>query len=126
MERTVIYADSGVIMRLVEGLPGVRGPIEARLKQLPEEDRVFVTSRISMLECRCKPLRQEDSDLLAVYDRFFSSDDVVIKEIDAAVVEKATHLRAALGFNVPDALHAATANLHGATTFWTTDQGFAR
>ena len=63
---------------------------------------MFITSRIGMLECRCKPLREQDSDLLALYDHFFSSDDVIVEEIDAAVVERATTLRAALGFKVPE------------------------
>jgi hypothetical protein len=53
----MIYADSGIIMRWVEGAEQVRGPIEARWRQLPPADRMFVTSRIARLECRCKPLR---------------------------------------------------------------------
>ncbi len=46
--------------------------------------------------------------------------------IDAAVVEKATELRAHFGLKTPDAIHAATAMLAGVDLFWTTDTDFAK
>ena len=49
-----------------------------------------------------------------------------IREIDAAVVEKATELRAGFGLKTPDAIHAATAMLAGTRSFWTTDADFSK
>ena len=89
----MIYADSGIIMRWVEGAEEVRNPIESRWRGIPPADRVFVTSRLARLECRCKPLRDRQDDLLRLYDVFFSGKEVDMREIDAAVVEKATGLR---------------------------------
>jgi predicted nucleic acid-binding protein len=122
----MIYADSGVIMRWVEGATQVRDPIELRWRQLPPVDRLFVTSRIARLECRCKPLRDDRRDLLDLYEIFFASKEVDIREIDAVVVEKATELRAAIRLKTPDAIHAATAMLAGAAEFWTTDASLAK
>ena len=122
----MIYADSGVIMRWVEGVGQVRDPIELRWRQLPAADRIFVTSRIARLECRCKPLRDYRSDLLHLYEIFFASKEVDIREVDAGVVEKATELRAAIGLKTPDAIHAATAMLASAAAFWTTDSRLAK
>lgn len=51
----------------------------------------------------------------------FASEEVILKEIDAAVIEKATELRAAVGLKTPDAIHAATAILGGVAAFWTSD-----
>jgi predicted nucleic acid-binding protein len=117
----MIYADSGIIMRWVEGGGDVRNAIELRWRQIPPPDRIFVTSRIARLECRCKPLREHRDDLLRLYDTFFASKEVDIREIDARVVEKATELRATIGLRTPDAIHAATATLVGAAALWTTD-----
>jgi predicted nucleic acid-binding protein len=122
----MIYADSGIIMRWVEGADVVRGPIDVARRQLPVADRSFITSRIARLECRCKLLREGDTDSLAAYEKFFASNEVEVEEIDALVIEKATDLRATLGLKVPDAIHAATALLVGATQLWTTDAHLER
>ena len=82
----MIYADSGIIMRWVEGASQVRDPIELRWRQLPQADRVFVTSRMARLECRCKPLQDHQDDLLHLYEIFFASKEVDIREVDAVVV----------------------------------------
>jgi predicted nucleic acid-binding protein len=117
----MIYADSGIIMRWVEGTDRIRDPIETRWRQLSSADRMFVVSRMALLECRCKPLREHQADLLGLYDVFFAGKEVDIREIDATVVEKATELRATLSLKTPDAIHAATATLVGVAEFWTTD-----
>lgn len=122
----MIYADSGIIMRWIEGTENIRTPIASRWQQLASADRVFVTSRLSHLECRCKPLRERQADLLRLYDAFFVGKEVVLREIDASVVEKATELRATLGLKTPDAIHAATAMLTGTAAFWTTDARFLK
>jgi len=108
-------------MRWIEGNDNIRDPIDLRWRQLPSADRLFVTSRIARLECRCKPLRDKQNDLLLLYDIFFASKEVAIREIDAAVVEKATDLRATVGLKPADAIHAASAILAGVIEFWTTD-----
>jgi predicted nucleic acid-binding protein len=122
----MIYFDTGIIIRLVEGVDRVRIPIEERLQAIRDADRVAITSRLSRLECRCKPIREKRTDLLESYDVFFSSEDVVLQEIDAAVIEKATELRASFGLKIPDAIHVATALLCKVAAFWTVDQRLAR
>ena len=120
----MIYADSGIIMRWVEGTSQARDPIRLCWQQLPPTDRAFATSRLSRLECRCKPLHDNQEHLLRQYEIFFSGREVDVREIDAAVVEKATDLRAKVGLKTPDAIHAATAILAGVKSFWTTDFDF--
>jgi predicted nucleic acid-binding protein len=122
----MIYTDANVIIRLVEGTQTVRALIEACLQPLRGTAGFLATSRLSRLECRCKPLRQSDVLVLALYDAFVSSVEVVLLEIDAAVVEKATELRAQFNFKTPDAIHLASAILIGASAFLTANRNLAR
>jgi uncharacterized protein len=122
----MIYADAGIIMRLIEGAATVRKPIETRLQELRSQSPLLLTSRLSRLECRCKALRNKHERLLQLYDAFFAGPEVMIVEIGAAVIERATELRASIGFKTPDAIHAATAILAGVSEFWTTDRDFLR
>jgi predicted nucleic acid-binding protein len=122
----MIYADSGIIMRWVEGIGHVRDAIEIPWRQIPTADRIFITSQIARLECRCKPMRDHEDELLRFYDVFFASKEVELREIDLAVVEKATQLRAELGLKTPDAIHVATAMLAGVAEFWTTDMRLSK
>ena len=71
-------------------------------------------------------MRDHRQDLLDLYEIFFAGKELELREVDAAVVEKATELRAAIGLKTPDAIHAATAMLAGAAAFWTTDTSLAK
>lgn len=45
----MIYLDSGIIIRLIEGVAHVRIPIENRLRAIPYSERILVTSYLSKL-----------------------------------------------------------------------------
>jgi uncharacterized protein len=126
MGRAVIYADANVIIRLIEGDAAARAPIEARLLPLRGTGRFLLTSQLSRLKCRTKPLRVGDAVLLSLYDAFFSGIEVEVLPITIAVVDKATELRAILSLKTPDAIHLATAIVSGATAFLTGDKALAR
>jgi predicted nucleic acid-binding protein len=85
-----------------------------------------LTSRLSRLECRVKPLRDADTKLLADYEAFFTARRLVTAELHADVIEQATELRAKYGFKTPDALHLATAVVAQADVFLTGDAALAK
>jgi predicted nucleic acid-binding protein len=113
----VIYLDSNVIIRFIE-IPPAGNPIKARLAG----QGGFVTSQLSRLECRCLPLRAKDQQLLAAYDSFFASAELTMIEIDVAVIDRATEIRAShAAIRSPDSIHLASAIVAGAKTFLTGD-----
>lgn len=126
MGRTVIYADANVVIRLIEGDALTRAPLEARLLPLRGTGRFLLTSRLTRLECRVKPLRTGDLAVVRLYDAFFSGAEIQLLELTSDVVEKATDLRATLNLKTPDALHLASAILAGASAFLTGDRSLAR
>lgn len=87
---------------------------------------LLMTSRLSRLECRVKPLREGDHQLLARYDTFFTRRLMQVAELSAPVVERATELRARLGLKTPDSLHVATAIEERADLFLTGNAALAR
>jgi predicted nucleic acid-binding protein len=122
-----IYLDACTIIYLIEGGQPFQGEVKARIARLrTPADAVVLTSRLSRLECRTRPLREGNRRLLAGYESFFNPPDVVTAEISAAVIEKATDLRARYRFNTPDAIHLATAIVEHADVFLTGDNDLAR
>ena len=122
----MIDVDANVLIRIIEGDAATRAPLELRLLLLRNTGRFLLTSRLTRLECRVKPLRSNDTALLSLYDAFFSGAEVELLDLTADVVEKATKLRAKLNVKTPDALHLASAILAGATAFLTGDQALVR
>lgn len=97
------------MIRLIEGDAATRAPLEARLAGSLGVVGSLVTSRLSRLECRSKPLKAGELATLAQFDVFFSGVEVVMPDVSAAVIERATELRARYNLKTPDALHYATA-----------------
>ena len=122
-----LYLDACANIYAIESVPPFRNQVVARIA--PAEgtvDGLIITSQLSRLECRVKPLREGNAELLAKYDEFFTRRLVRVAEITARVIEQATELRARYGFKTPDAIHLATAIEERADLFLTGDGDLAR
>ncbi len=121
------YLDTSAIIYLVEGAVAAREAVARRIAdaERAQEGRLL-TSQLSRLECRVKPRRLGDDALLARYDALFTRARIEVVEISAAVIDRATELRARHGFKTPDALHLASAIEAGADGFVTGDAALLR
>ncbi len=122
----MIYVDSNVVIRLIEGDAAARSPLEARLLPHRGKGPFLLTSRLTRLECQVKPLRSSDVSLLAIYDAFFAGVEVSLLELTPDVLEKATEIRARLNLKTPDAIHLASAVVAKASAFLTGDKALTR
>ena len=122
-----IYLDANSIIYLVEVVSPFHATVAARLLPYRTDPQSrIVTSRLSRLECRIQPLRNADTRLLAEYDAFFSRERLIISEVTADIIERATNLRARYNFKTPDAIHFATALEEKVDLFLTGDGALAR
>ena len=122
-----LFLDACVLIYRFEGAAPFRNAAIDTLAQLcaQQPSVELMASRLSVLECRVKPLREGDAVLLKRYDDFFAA--VRIVELSAEVVDVATQLRARYGLKTPDALQAASAVVASdRTLFVTADAGFAK
>ncbi len=69
----------------------------------------FIASSLSLLECRVKPMRENNEDLLKHYQDFFTMNNLTILNLSFEIIEHATRLRANHQLRTPDALQAASA-----------------
>ena len=95
----MIYLDANVVIRLVEGDAPTRAPLVVRLTPFLGVAGSLVTSRLTRLECRSKPLQTGDFATLAQLDVFFAGVELMLCEVSSAVIERATELRAAQAKN---------------------------
>ncbi len=122
-----VYLDASAIIYLVEAeSPFHAAAVQSvgRFRDAPES-RVL-TSRLSCLECRVKPIRDGDAILGAKYDSFFQQRRLVVSEVTPTVIERATQVRARDRFKTPDAIHIATAIEENADVFLTGDADLKR
>ena len=122
-----LFLDACALIYRFEGAAEFRTATIELIAQLTAAQPMveLAVSRLSMMECQVKPLREGDSALLKRYNDFFAA--VTIVELKPAVVELATNLRVRHGLKTPDALQAACAlSLLGETIFVTGDMAFGK
>lgn len=117
-----IYFDACMAIYFVErSLPACEQSIAAALLERRARRPVLCWTDLTRLECRVKPVREQDHELLASYEQFFSQPRALYLPITARDFELATELRARHRLKTPDALHLAAAITAGCEEFWTND-----
>ena len=106
----ILFADACLLIWGFEGAPAFRRAAGAAINAVfaDHPDALFAVSRLALLEVRVKPLRDRDTALLRHYDEFFAGG-IDIVDISAAIIDRATDLRATHGLKTADAIHAASA-----------------
>ncbi|MEA2640456.1 MAG: hypothetical protein QOF51_1850 [Chloroflexota bacterium] len=94
--------------------------------RLSGPDIELVASDLTRLECRVKPLRDGNADLLQDFDNYFTNACTTIIGLTTEVIDKATEIWAIYGFRTPDAIHLAAAILANSDVFLTNDRRLDR
>jgi predicted nucleic acid-binding protein len=122
-----LFLDASALIYRFEGAPAFRAAVVAQIAQLTAGQNALelAVSRLSVLECRAKPLRDGDLGLLKQYDDFFAA--VTVVELSPAVVELATQLCVRDRVTTSCALQAACAlSVPSGTIVVTGDAAFTR
>jgi len=125
----IAFLDASALIYLVDGEAPWVEATQTTLQQLAVSapDLVIAVSRLSFLECRVAPLRRGDQACIDRFEALFAKPDLLVVELNAAVIELATQLRANHGLRTPDALQAACCLQLGSDAVMITgDAGFQR
>lgn len=106
----IAFFDACALIYLIEGKQPFAGRVRSQLAELVQTHPGMGTavSRLSWLECRVGPMKNNDNVTLALFDAFFARPDLVWVELDQKVVELAAAIRVRHGLRTPDALQAAS------------------
>jgi predicted nucleic acid-binding protein len=125
----IAFFDASALIYLVEGTEPFASGVRSTLAQMAMKhpNMGAAISRLSWLECRIRPARNNDLATLATFDAFFARPDLVWVEISKNVIELATTIRVRYGLRTPDALQAASCLQLGAKhLFITGDVAFRK
>lgn len=124
----IIFLDANIIIYQVKAVAPFQQQVHEILQELVSRQpgATFAVSRLSLLECLVKPVREQDVHAIDRYRAFFTATDLRIVEITPQVVETAILLRARHALRTPDALQAASAlSLNAPFLFLTGDRSLS-
>lgn len=113
-----IYLDTMILIYIVEDVETYSEKFSSRYNL---KENTFVTSELTRLECRVKPIKQNALELLQDFDLYFEESLQEIIPISREVIDLATHIRANFGFKTPDSIHLASAKINQCDIFLTFD-----
>ena len=117
------YLDSAPIIYLVEQAQPYASAVR---RKLSAEGLTLITSELTRLECRVKPLRKNDAALLQDFDDYFANSIAEIIPLTRAVIDRATEIRAQFNFKTPDSVQLAAAVVANSDLFLTNDHRLSR
>src|SRR5215475_2773371 len=117
------YLDSAPIIYLVEQAQPYATAVRGKLSA---QGLTLITSELTRLECRVKPLRKGDAALLQDFDDYFADSMAEIIQLTHDVIDRATEIRAQFNFKTPDSIQLAAALVSNSEVFLTNDHRLNR
>ncbi|MDB6151391.1 MAG: VapC toxin family domain ribonuclease [Chthoniobacter sp.] len=119
-----LYLDAVAIIYAVERMEPWAALVAARIR---DAQAAPITSELSCLECKVRPLRLDQHDVVARFDAFFAEGVGELLPVSREVLEQAAALRAKHNFlRTPDAIHLAAAMAAKCDVFLTNDHRLDR
>jgi len=105
----IAFFDASALIYLLEGQPSLAEQVRQALASLASAHSPLgiAVSRLSWMECRIGPLKDNAPDRLVLFDPFFAQPDMIWVELDRNVVELATEIRVRHSLRTPAALQAS-------------------
>ena len=118
-----IYLDTKLYIYLFEGTEEYRRPMADLTAEIDRRAIVVVASESIFVELLPRPVREGRRHLVEGYLELMQrTPRINLVPVDRRVILRAVHLRADFGLRSIDALHVATALVHGCDTFLTNDR----
>lgn len=123
-----IYLDANIFIYLLEGYADFMRPLGQIFDFIDSGKLKAYTSELTIAEVLIKPIVDDNKSLQQVYkDTLQSSNNLGVVPVGKDVLIAAAQLRAKSlknnnNIRLPDAIHAATANICECSTFLTNDQ----
>ena len=109
----------------IETTPGFHPLVKNMFGQMAESGASAVTSQLTLAECIYQPSRNEDQELVLLYESLLeSSGDVEMLALDGALMKRAALNGGTLGLKLLDAIHFISALEAGCDFFVTADSAF--
>jgi predicted nucleic acid-binding protein len=126
-DHEVIGLDTSVFIYHFEAHPRYQPLTRVLLGAVQAGRRVAVISTVTVMELTVRPWRLERPGVAREYELLLVHfPHLVLVDVTRAVARQAAQLRARYRIRPADALHVASALLHGATAFVTNDRKLAR
>ena len=118
-----VYLDTNLYIYLFEGLEEHRRPMADLAAEIDRRDIAVIASELIFTELLPRPVRDGRHELVEGYLELMQrTPRISLVPVDRRVILRAVHLRADFGLRSMDALHVATALVHGCETFLTNDE----
>src|SRR3990172_5360422 len=118
-----LYLDANILIYLLEDVAEYKHCLGDLVLSIDTGALKAVTSELRLLEGLTKPLSENRQDLVTAYlNQIQSSNGFNVVPIDRQILIEAAKVRATGGLKTPDAIHVATARLHGCDGFFTNDR----
>lgn len=121
-----LYVDTNIFIRVFEDQHS--GLVTLFDGQAADGFPFLVTSLLTQAELLVKPFREQNEELIHIYENWTTSNpNMSVAPVDAFVLHFAAILRAQYGFlKLPDAIHAATAIGYDCTHFLSADKALSK
>lgn len=115
----LVYLDVNALIYAVENVSSWGERVRPVLERIDRGEIQGMTSELSLAETRVGPIRDRNDGMRSEYEQLLgSSSRLLVQPVSRTVLVRAAEVRAAFPpLKLPDAIHAATALLHGCTRF---------